>query len=87
MATKRSLELGQKSLNDVLKNIGKNESKEPCPVCENELYYDEKLSKKCALLDEYDNILGWICPYCRSEFDNSDNLVEMFKGTVTKGKA
>jgi len=87
MGQQKNLNLAPKSLNEVLKGLGKKKSKEPCPVCENELYYDDKLSKKCALLDEYDNILGWICPYCRSEFDNSDNLVEMFKGTVTKGES
>ena len=87
MGQQKSLGLAQKSLNEVLKGLGKKKSKEPCPVCENELYFNDELSNKCALLDENNFIVGWICPHCRSEFDNDDNIVEIFTGMEGKGES
>jgi len=81
------LALAQKSLNEVLKGLGKKKSKEPCPVCENELYFNDELSNKCALLDNNNFVVGWICPHCRSEFDNDDNIVEIFTGIEGKGES
>ena len=47
MGNLKSLQLAARNLKDVLKNIGKNKSVDPCPVCENELYY-EKVSQKTS---------------------------------------
>ena len=87
MGQQKSLNLAQKSLNEVLKGLGHKNSKEPCPVCENELYFNDELSKKCALLDDNNFVVGWICPHCRSEFDNDDNIVEIFAGMQGKGES
>ncbi len=87
MGQQKSLNLAPRSLNEVLKGLGKKKSKEPCPVCENELYFNEELSKRCALLNNNNIIVGWICPYCRSEFDNADNIVEIFTGMEGKGES
>ena len=87
MGQQKNLNLAQKSLNEVLKGLGKKKSKEPCPVCENELYFNDELSKKCALLDDNNFVVGWICPHCRSEFDNDDNIVEIFTGIEGKGES
>jgi len=87
MGQQKNLNLAQKSLNEVLKGLGKKKSKEPCPVCENELYFNDELSKKCALLDDNNFVVGWICPHCRSEFDNDDNIVEIFTGMEGKGES
>ena len=87
MGQQKNLNLAPKSLNEVLKGLGKKKSKEPCPVCENELYFNDELSKKCALLDVNNFIVGWICPHCRSEFDNDDNIIEMFTGIQGKGES
>jgi len=87
MGLPKALHLVQKSLSEVLKGLGKKKSKEPCPVCENELYFNEELDNKCALLDEKNFVIGWICPHCRSEFDNDDNIVELFAGIEGKGES
>ena len=87
MERRKSLNPVPKSLNEVLKGLGKKKSKEPCPVCENELYFNDELSNKCALIDENNLVLGWICPHCRSEFDNDNNIVEIFTGIEGKGES
>ena len=87
MGNLKSLQLAARNLKDVLKNIGINKSVDPCPVCENELYYEKDLTRRCGLLNEHDEIIGWLCPHCRSEFDGDDNLVEIFTGMKTKGNA
>ena len=87
MGQQKNLNLAPKSLNEVLKGLGKKKSKEPCPVCENELYFNDELSKKCALLNENNFVVGWICPHCRSEFNNDDNIIEIFTGIQGKGES
>ena len=60
---------------------------EPCPVCGDELYYDEDYSQKVALLDSTDIIEGWMCPWCKSRFDFEDNLTYISMPGTTQGKA
>ena len=86
MGQPKGLNLARKSLNDVLHGLGNKNSKEPCPVCDNELYFNDELSNKCALLDENSYVVGWMCPYCMSEFDSDDNIVEIFTGMEGKGE-
>lgn len=59
-------------------------SLEPCPVCDDELYYSEYLSQKIAIIDELYNVEGWMCPWCESKFDYDDNLVYInMPGNIT----
>ena len=87
MGQQKRLHLTQKSLYEILRGLGKKKSKQPCPVCENELYFNEESDNKCALLDDNNFIIGWVCPHCRSEFDNDDNIVEIFAGIEGKGES
>ena len=48
--------------------------KDPCPVCEKELFYDENFSSRAGLLDENEECIGWMCPFCYSEFDFSNRV-------------
>ena len=52
----------------------KSKKKDPCLVCSKDLYYDAEYSKRVGLIDENDNVLGWMCPYCRSEFTTKHKL-------------
>ena len=86
MANQKSLQLAQGNLNKVLKDLGKKESVDPCPVCENELYYDKELTKRCGILDMDNRITGWLCPHCKSEFDDEDNILKVLTGVSTRGE-
>ena len=60
---------------------------DPCPVCGDELYYDEEYSQKVALLDSMHSVEGWMCPWCKSRFDFEDNLTYISMPGTTRGKA
>jgi len=64
------------------KKTKKTERKEiidPCPICSEELHLNHEFTQRIGLLDNYDEVLGWICPHCRSEF-NIDNQLTKFMG-------
>ena len=37
-------------------------SKDPCPVCDKELFFNEDYSKRAGLLDDNEECVGWMCP-------------------------
>jgi|TARA_R100000742_G_C4218458_1_gene42895 hypothetical protein len=60
---------------------------DPCPVCDMELHINNKYTEKIGLIDEYEKIIGWICPHCDSEFDVDDHLVRITGGSGQRGEA
>jgi len=83
----KSLSTPQKSLNELFNSGSDEKAIDPCPVCDSELYFGKDLTKRCGLLTKFDEIVGWLCPYCKSEFDADDNIVEIFTNLVMKGRA
>ena len=65
----------------------KRTNNDPCPVCSEELYYDEEYTRRIGILDDSHNVEGWMCPYCRATFDNSNNLSYISTVNSTQGKA
>jgi uncharacterized protein YbaR (Trm112 family) len=65
----------------------KTKSDDPCPVCQEELYYDEDYTRRIGIIDDYDKLEGWMCPYCRATFDNSNNLSYINTMNTTQVKA
>tara|TARA_R100000808_G_C2150627_1_gene159419 strand:- start:1355 stop:1600 length:246 start_codon:yes stop_codon:yes gene_type:complete len=53
----------------------KSHKEDLCPVCQEDLYISSTYSKRIGLVDENDTLLGWLCYYCRSEFDDKDRIV------------
>jgi hypothetical protein len=43
------------------------------------LYLDDTYTQRVGLLGDYDEVIGWLCPHCNSEFD-TDNHLTKFKG-------
>mgnify|MGYP003657110963 FL=1 len=68
----------------------KTKSKDPCPVCEEELYHNQHYSKRVGLFDtnttDHD-VIGWMCPKCNSEFDNNDNIMYIYGENFEGGDA
>ncbi len=87
MGSQKSLRHQTKSLKDIASGIGNEDVKDPCPICKSELYFDGKVTKRCGLLDSHENIVGWLCPSCRSEFDAEDELVDVFTNIEIKGES
>ena len=74
MANQNSLHMQKKT-----KKTEKRKAVDPCPICSKELHLNHEFTQRIGLLDNYDEVLGWICPHCRSEF-NIDNQLTKFMG-------
>ena len=60
---------------------------DPCPVCDKDLHLDNKYTERIGLLDEYNEIIGWACPHCDSEFDTEDHLIRIIGSSGQRGEA
>ena len=61
--------------------------KDPCLVCDRNLYYNADYSKRIGLVDEGCDILGWMCPFCKTEFDRDDNIVTLLSSIMQEGES
>ena len=52
---------------------------DPCPICSKDLYLNDEFTQRVGLLGDLDEVIGWLCPHCRSEF-NTDNHLVNFMG-------
>jgi len=80
------------TLNGELQNEGKTIKVEgaivdACPVCDGELFYSPDITKRIAVVDNQEDIQGWICPECYSEFDMSDNIKTLLAKSAVQGRA
>ena len=60
---------------------------DPCPICNNELYLNEEFTQRVGLLGNYDEVVGWLCPHCSSEFDIDDHLTKFLGECGMRGEA
>ena len=65
----------------------KSKPQDLCKICDSNLYYNKKVTKRIGLLDVHREITGWICPKCNSEFDLEDNIVYIYGENSAQGKA
>ena len=65
----------------------KSKIEDPCPVCDLDLYFNEKVTQRVGLINRYRDVTGWICPECDSEFDLDDNIVYIYGEDSIQGKA
>ena len=61
--------------------------KDPCYVCDKELFLDEKYTQRVGLIDEDDEVYGWMCPFCMSEFDTEGEILRFFRNGKIQGEA
>ena len=71
-----------------LRTQKKNKNEDPCPVCDEDLYYDNDTTQRVGLLaDDYYSLEGWMCPHCTSRFDMDDNLMGVSPINIKVGRA
>ena len=87
MDKQKNLLQQNKSLKKVIEHIGEQDVLDPCPICNVELFFDETTSKRCAILDSNNRIESWLCPNCRSEFENDDTIIDIFTNLEIRGKS
>ena len=79
METKQNLSLTKKNKAE--------QEKDPCPVCDYNLYFNSKVTQRIGVMDSTKDIVGWICPDCSSEFDLNDNILYIYGEDSTQGIA
>ena len=68
----------------------KKKTKDPCPICGEELYYNSNYSQRIGLFDMKSlthEVLGWACPHCSSEFDIDDNIMYIYGQDSMQGNS
>ena len=60
-----------------------------CPICKRNcnLYLDNKISKRVGILNEYDEVEEWMCPYCDSHFTLNNRLTVLYGTMNVEGEA
>ena len=38
-------------------------------------------------MDSNDKVVGWLCPFCKTEFDKEDNIVTLLSGIMQEGES
>lgn len=65
--------------------ISKSKGKDKCGVCSGDLYLDGTTSRRIGLIED-NRIVGWMCPMCKSQFDEDDGLVRLFSDLEEQGE-
>ena len=60
---------------------------DPCPICSQELHLNEEYTQRVGLLGDYDDVIGWLCPHCKSEFNTDNQLTKFMGGEGMRGEA
>ena len=60
---------------------------DPCPVCSKDLYLNDEFTQRVGLLGNFDDVIGWLCPHCNSEFDTDNHLVKFLGEGNIRGEA
>ena len=60
---------------------------DPCPVCKEELYLNEEYTQRIGLIDDFDEVIGWLCPHCKTEYDTDTKIVRFLGSPEIGGEA
>ena len=69
------------------KKTKKTKTVDPCPICSTELYLNDEYTQRVGLLGDFDEVIGWLCPHCRAEFDVDNHLVKFMGENSMRGEA
>ena len=82
--------MANQNLSQVQKEEKKQKRKnpsDPCPICNQELFLDNTYTQRVGLLGDFDEVIGWMCPHCESEFDTEDHLIKFLGEVSQRGEA
>ena len=65
----------------------KQKKADPCPICNEELYIDHMYTQRVGILGDFDEVIGWMCPHCDSEFDEDNHLTKFLGQGNVRGEA
>ncbi len=69
------------------KKTKKTSTIDPCPICSKELHLGDKYTQRVGLLGHFDEVIGWLCPHCKSEFDENNRIVKFLGENGIRGEA
>ena len=75
------------SLSPMSKKTKKKKPADPCPICNKELYLDKTFTQRVGLLGDFDEVVGWLCPHCKTEYDNDTKIVRFLGNSSIGGEA
>jgi len=61
--------------------------KDNCPICKRDLYLNNKISKRVGILNEFDEVEEWMCPYCDSQFTLTNKPTVLYGTMNVEGEA
>ena len=56
-------------------------------MCGEELYLTDEYTQRVGLLDNFDAVVGWLCPHCKTEFDTEDHISKFLGKNTIRGEA
>ena len=72
----------------VLKNSSLTQKKrDNCPICKRNLYLNSRVSKRVGILNEFDEVEEWMCPYCDSQFTLNNKPTVLYGEMNVEGEA
>ena len=79
--------MANQNLSHMPKENKKKKPLDPCPVCSKDLYLNDEFTQRVGLLGNFDDVIGWLCPHCKSEFDTDNFLVKYMGEDGMRGEA
>ena len=65
----------------------KKKGNDNCPICKRNLYLDNRMSKRVGILNEFDEVEEWMCPYCDSQFEINGKPTVLYGTMNVEGEA
>ena len=65
----------------------RKKDKDNCPICKRDLYLNNKISKRVGILNEFDEVDEWMCPYCDSQFEINGKPTVLYGTMNVEGEA
>ena len=75
------------NLSPTQKKTKKKKPRDPCPVCNKELYLNKEFTQRVGLLGDHDEVIGWLCPHCRTEYDEDNHISKFLGENSIRGEA